>query len=74
MITLMETSVRLFTEKEAARYIGMSQSFLARARMVGDKDMPVFLKLGRAVRYRLSDLDAWLESRVRHSTNLLNKF
>ena len=37
----------------------MSESFLAKARMNGDG--PRYLKLGRAVRYRESDLVAWLK-------------
>jgi excisionase family DNA binding protein len=65
----MTATAQLLTEKEAARYIGMSRSFLARARMIGDKNAPSFLKLGRAIRYRITDLNAWLESCSRNNTN-----
>lgn len=46
------------TEIEAARYIGMSRSWLAQARMRGNG--PPYIKIGRSVRYLRSDLDAWL--------------
>ncbi len=52
------------TEVEAANYIGMSRSFLAQARMEGQRDnrtpAPPFIKIGRAVRYLRHDLDQWL--------------
>lgn len=53
---------RLLTTKEAARYLGVSASFLERDRWAGAK-IP-FIKLGnRAVRYRQEDLDNFIESR-----------
>ena len=48
-------------EKPAAKYIGMSVPFLRLGRMRGDG--PPYLKIGRAVRYDVRDLDRWLESR-----------
>jgi predicted DNA-binding transcriptional regulator AlpA len=63
----MEQSVtaRSMTESEAARYVGMSQSYLRQSRMDGDRENrtpgPRFLKIGRSVRYLVDDLDAWLE-------------
>lgn len=52
------------TEKQAARYIGMSISYLRCDRMNGHREGrtpgPPFVKIGRAVRYLKSDLDAWL--------------
>jgi len=57
---------RAFTEIEAAKYIGMSRSYLAQARMDGRRDnrtpAPPFIKIGRAVRYLREDLDTWLNS------------
>lgn len=54
--------IAALTEREAARYIGMSVSFLriCRARSLA----PAYLKLGRAIRYRCVDLDAFLDARV----------
>jgi predicted DNA-binding transcriptional regulator AlpA len=45
---------------EAAEYLRSSTSTLAKARM--RKQGPDFLRLGRAVRYRQSDLDAWMSA------------
>src|SRR3954447_19171271 len=49
---------------EAARYIDMSDSWLRQTRMAGRIDGPPFLRQGRAIRYRRSDLDRWLEHRL----------
>ena len=48
-------------EKEAAPYIGMSEMYLRVARMKGGG--PPYLKIGRAVRYDVRDLDKWLETK-----------
>ncbi|MCX7109410.1 MAG: DNA-binding protein [Proteobacteria bacterium] len=57
---------RAFSDKEAADYIGMSESYLRISRMDGDRANrtpgPNFIKIGKAVRYLKEDLDAWLES------------
>jgi predicted DNA-binding transcriptional regulator AlpA len=52
---------------EAARYLGLSPSTLAKMRLRGDG--PVFLKLNRAVAYDSRDLDQWLADRRRASTS-----
>lgn len=61
---MTDETMEILTEKEAARYIGMSRSFLSQDRMNGYRQGrtqgPHFMKLGRAVRYHKSDLDAWL--------------
>jgi predicted DNA-binding transcriptional regulator AlpA len=59
----------ILTEKEAATYIGMSRSFLSQDRMNGYREGrtpgPVFMKLGRSIRYRKEDLNMWLsEQRI----------
>lgn len=48
---------------EAAQYISKSSGWLNKSRMTGDG--PVYLKIGGAVRYLRSDLDAWLASKRR---------
>ena len=50
----------LLTPKEAAKFLRLSESFLAKARMRGDG--PRYRKLSRAVRYAMSDLVAWLKA------------
>lgn len=53
-------------EADAASYIGMSVSWLRKARMRDDLDQPAYLKIGsKAVRYHPDDLDAWMQSRRR---------
>ena len=55
---------RLLTDPEAATYIGMSISFLRQGRMEGRRANrspgPPFIKMGKAIRYDIQDLDAWL--------------
>jgi predicted DNA-binding transcriptional regulator AlpA len=57
---------KALTEIEASQYIGMSRSFLAQARMDGNRDnrtpAPPFIKIGRSVRYLREDLDRWLDN------------
>ena len=55
------------TTEQAAIFLGLSSSTLAKLRVFGGG--PSFLKLGRAVRYAREDLDAWLTSRRRGSTS-----
>ena len=58
----------LLTTKEAAPLLGVSIAFLERDRWAGAR-VP-FIKIGaRAVRYRLSDLHAYIETCIRKSTN-----
>ncbi|MCP4933201.1 MAG: helix-turn-helix domain-containing protein [bacterium] len=53
---------------EAAEYLGVSTSTLAKRRLRGE--LPAFIKLGKkAVGYRREDLDAWIEQCRRHSTS-----
>lgn len=53
---------------EAAHYLGLSESTLAKQRLRGDG--PRFVKLGsRAVGYSINELDAYLEACTRFSTS-----
>lgn len=58
---------KVLSEVEAAPYVGLAIPTLQQMRVKGNG--PAFLKLGRAVRYRQSDLDEWLEKRVVRSTS-----
>lgn len=51
----------------AAERLGVTPETLRNWRWRGDG--PRYLKLGRAVRYRLIDLAAWLDERTRTSTS-----
>jgi predicted DNA-binding transcriptional regulator AlpA len=57
----------LMRTPEAADYLGMSESWLNKTRVTGNG--PKYVKLSRAVAYRRSDLDSFLNQRVRNSTS-----
>lgn len=59
---------QLLNTIQAAQFLGLSKAFLERDRWAGAK-VP-FIKIGeRAVRYRLEDLEAYIQSRIRKSTS-----
>jgi excisionase family DNA binding protein len=54
----------LLTTAEAADYLGITTGTLEQWRSAGRHNVP-FIRLGsRTVRYRVSDLEKWLESRL----------
>ncbi len=58
----------LLTPQQAADYLGLKISALARWRMAGGG--PKYVKINaRARRYRKTDLEAWVEARLRTSTS-----
>ena len=57
----------LLGEEQAAEVTGKSVSTLQKDRVSGG-GIP-YVKLGRAVRYRLSDIKAYIAKNVRHSTS-----
>ena len=66
---------RLMTETDAARYLGVSKSFLNASRCYGNRSgrtpAPPYVRIGeRAVRYDIRDLDAWIEKHRVHITTL----
>jgi predicted DNA-binding transcriptional regulator AlpA len=65
---MTEKQKRVLRAPEAAKYTGLSESTLAKRRLYGQP--PAFLNLGgRAIGYRLDDLDTWLDSCRRQSTS-----
>jgi excisionase family DNA binding protein len=54
---------RLLREGEAAAYLGLSKRTLQKDRTVRSMGIP-FAKFGHHVRYRESDLDRYIESRM----------
>ena len=60
------TSLTVDTEG-ASQHIGLAVSTLEKMRVTGGG--PKYEKLGRSVRYRLSDLEQYLAVRVRESTS-----
>jgi excisionase family DNA binding protein len=57
----------LLTGRDAASFLSLSLRTLERLRVSGGG--PLFVKCGRSVRYRQSDLDSWIEAHQRHSTS-----
>ena len=58
---------KMLDTKAAANYLGgLSKNTLDRWRWSGDG--PRFVKLGRAVRYRIEDLDRFIEEGARTNT------
>lgn len=58
---------RYLRTSDAAHYLQMGASTLEKLRMTGDG--PPFARVtGRAVVYRVEDLDAWMASRLCRST------
>jgi excisionase family DNA binding protein len=60
-------SLDYMTPKEAADYVRSSPSTLAKRRITGQ--LPNFSRIGKAIRYRRADLDAWMNGNVRKSTS-----
>jgi predicted DNA-binding transcriptional regulator AlpA len=58
---------RLLTAKEAAHFLRVSLSWLAKARMRGDG--PPFVRIGRSIRYVEAALMQWMKLRQRLSTS-----
>ncbi|HMW57564.1 MAG: hypothetical protein FAZ92_00112 [Accumulibacter sp.] len=64
--TIIDNTRELVDEKEAARILDISPGTLAVWRSTGRYNLR-FVKIGRNVRYRRSDLLAWLEKRTRET-------
>jgi excisionase family DNA binding protein len=58
----------LLTQREAASVLRLSERTLERMRTSG-LNAPKFVKMGRVVRYRVSDLEEWIAARVVGSTS-----
>lgn len=69
MITRTRTkpTTTLMTVNQAADYLGLAVSTLNKWRCHGGG--PVFIKMGRAVRYRTEDLDAFISGSSLSSTS-----
>lgn len=61
----------VFTVTEAANHLGLAVSTLNKWRCLGGG--PQYLKLGKAVRYRRTDLDTYLDRRNVTSTSQYGK-
>ncbi|MEC7290158.1 MAG: helix-turn-helix domain-containing protein [Pseudomonadota bacterium] len=57
----------LIDTKQLAHRLGWSEVSIVRMRCQGNG--PRFIKIGRSVKYRWSDVESWLETRERQSTS-----
>lgn len=51
---------RLLNSEQAAEYLGLSKGTLVNWRCTKQQEIP-FIKVGGRVRYRVKDLEAWLD-------------
>lgn len=58
-MTSKDFNDRLLTVAEVARYVGLAQGTIYNK--VNRGEIP-YVKLGRAVRFRRSEIDAWIEN------------
>lgn len=63
---MTQQSVALLTERQTSEQLNIPMVTLRTWRTRGGG--PMFVKLGRVVRYRQRDLDAWIEARVHANT------
>lgn len=61
------TPDRLLTEKESAVYLGLENHQTLAVWRCNKRYQIPYIKVGRNVRYRLSDLQRWMESRTQHT-------
>lgn len=66
LAALLKRGADLLDDKAAADLLDVSPGTLSVWRSTGRYNLP-FLKVGRKVRYRRTDLLAWLESRTREN-------
>ncbi len=64
----IDSPTRKLAVPEAARFLGLSKSWLDKRRLEGG-DGPAYLKLGRRVVYDLKDLEKWASSNRRKHTS-----
>lgn len=57
----------LLRQKDVAKRLAVAEATLEAWRVRGGG--PAFIKLGKAVRYRMCDLDDFIESRLRKNTS-----
>ena len=61
---MQATAKQLMTPTEAADYLGLSVSTLQLWRSRGSHPALVFVRCGRNIRYRRSDVDSFLDSQA----------
>jgi predicted DNA-binding transcriptional regulator AlpA len=62
---------KLFDQKQAAHFLGLSVRTLERHRVAGTG--PRYARLGRLIRYRENDLKEWVDRNTRGSTSEMTR-
>jgi hypothetical protein len=62
----MTVTLRYTNTRGAAEHLACSASYLEKCRVAGGG--PRFLKIGKAVRYKIEELDAWANAQAHGST------
>jgi predicted DNA-binding transcriptional regulator AlpA len=64
------TGDRLLTVQETANLTSLAVSTLNRARVYGTNNAPPYVKIGKAVRYRMSTVQNWIagHAEYQHTT------
>ena len=57
----------LLTREQAAQFLSLKKSTLEAWAVRGGG--PAYIKMGKAVRYRMGDLESFIESRMRQNTS-----
>jgi excisionase family DNA binding protein len=63
--------LRLLTQSETAKLLRLSERTLERLRLQGGG--PLYIKCGRSVRYRETDLEEWVAARVVSNTSQMGE-
>jgi excisionase family DNA binding protein len=64
--SIIDSSKQMLDDKSAAELLDVTPGTLSVWRSTGRYNLP-FVKVGRKVRYRRCDLEAWLQGRYRES-------
>jgi predicted DNA-binding transcriptional regulator AlpA len=67
MSSAAPTASRYVDTRGASQHTGFSESYHEKLRVIGGG--PPFIKAGKAVRYDVCDLDAWMAELKRRSTS-----
>lgn len=70
MIKEVNIEKESYSTKEAAVFLGIAKSELDKSRVFGHLsgiDAPIFIKIGRRIRYRRKDLVKWLYDQPAHT-------
>ncbi|MBO5441489.1 MAG: helix-turn-helix domain-containing protein [Alphaproteobacteria bacterium] len=64
----MHMTEKPLNTSEASQYLGVTRDTLAVWRTTRRYELP-YIKVGRLVKYRLSDLDKWLNQRTKEKSD-----